>query len=376
MRVFVMVSSLAMGGAERNIVSILPRLQRTGIDCRLVSLNRRRDGPLAEHLEHHGIERFDLAARRMLDPPAWRRFAQLVRDQEPDLVHAHDLDTTIYAAITRRRLGLPAVMTRHVIEEPHGVLRANIRAGAALMAARYGFDRIITVSEAVRQRFSRLARIPVSRIETIYNGIDFTPFSVQYDRVATRAALGLGADVPVVIMVAVFRPQKGHEVLFDAIPRLQEAVPDVQIVLAGDGDLRPQLTLLAQPYGDTVRFLGQRIDIPALLAASDVLVLPSWQEALPTVLIEAGGAGLPAVATDVGGAAEIIQDGQTGYIVPPGAVDSIAERLITLLQAPEHAATMGQLARKRVSAMFSIERQVQHTVALYERVLSDYADRQ
>jgi glycosyltransferase involved in cell wall biosynthesis len=121
--------------------------------------------------------------------------------------------------------------------------------------------------------------------------------------------------------------------------------------------------------GDAVEFLGERMDVPDILRASDLLIQASWSEALPTVLIEAGAAGLPVVATDVGGSAEIVQDGKSGFIVPPGNPAALAARTITLLQAPALAQQMARYAHDFVHATFSLPRQAEQTLALYTQVL-------
>lgn len=370
MRALMMISSIAMGGTERNIVSVLPYLKQAGVDIRLCTLNTRRDSPLVDDFAQTGIERLDLGAKRMVDPAAWKRFTALLRNDQIDIIHSEDQDTNIYAAAAHRRLGAPTVMTRHVMFEPVDTLKEKLRARLLLLAAHYGFNRIVAVSEAVRQRFAQQARVPLDRIVTIYNGIQVERFATWDQRDAKRAALGWDADEPVIIMVAVLRRGKGHDVLFEAIPAIRAAVPAAKIKLVGEGELSDSLRAQAAPFGDTVEFLGQRMDVPNLLGASDVLVLPSWSEALPTVLIEAGAAALPVVATNVGGTAEIVDDGTTGYVVPAGDAAQTAQRLIDLLRSPAEARQMGQRARDRVLAQFSLEQQARQTAALYERVLS------
>ncbi|MHB8626586.1 MAG: glycosyltransferase family 4 protein [Aggregatilineales bacterium] len=369
MRVLFMMSSIAMGGGERILVSVLPFFKTEGITPALCTMNTRRDSPLTEAFNKTNIQRFDLGAKRMVDWRAWQRFRKLLQIEKFDVIHTQDQDTHIYGALAHWRLKTPVVMTRHVMFEPADSLKTNLRARLVLIAAHYGADRIVAVSEAVRQRFAKQARIPLSRIETIYNGIDIERFDTRSRRAAKRAELGYEATCPIVTMVAVLRAGKGHEVLFEAIPRLKAAVPNVQVKLVGDGELADNLRRQAAPLGDTVEFLGQRMDVPELLGASDVLVLPSWSEALPTVLMEAGAASLPVVATNVGGTAEIVVDGEGGYIVPPGDPEMLARRLIDLLQNPSQAAQMGQKARERVAQLFSLQQQARKTIALYERIL-------
>lgn len=370
MRAVIMISSLAMAGTERNIVSVMPHIKAQGVDLRLVSMNTRRDSPLAAEFEKSGVERFDLQADRMTDAAAWSRFTDMLRGEQIDVIHAQDQDTIIYAALAHRRLNIPTVMSRHVLFEPADTLKEKMRAQMVLMAAKLGYDKIIAVSEAVRQDFSKMANIPLEKIETIYNGLEIERFSVQASQAELRAEFGWQPDAPTVIMVAALRRGKGHEVLFKALPKIQEEIPNVQIKLIGDGEIADQIKAQAQPYGDAIEFLGQRTDVPELLAASDVLTLPSWAEALPTVLIEAGAASLPCVATDVGGAKEITLDGDTGYIVPPGDVDALAARLIDVLQHRETARAMGARARERVVNTFTLAKQAEQTVNLYERIAS------
>jgi glycosyltransferase involved in cell wall biosynthesis len=371
MRVLLMISSIAMGGAERNLVSVLPYL--TGVDRLtplICTLNTRRDSPLVEALNQTGIKRFDLDAKRLLDPISWRRLAQLVKEQKIDLISTQDQYTNFFGALARWQTKVPVVMTRHVMQEPTDTLKEAVRAKLVLWAARYGASRLIAVSEAVKQNLAKQAGISLSKIETIYNGIDIERFNTQDRREVKRTELGWSGTDPIIIMVAVLRRGKGHELLLEAIPQLRAAIPNVQIKLVGDGELNESLRQRAAPFGAAVEFLGQRMDVPDLLGASDLLVLPSWSEALPTVLIEAGAASLPVVATDVGGTTEIVVDGETGYIVPPGNSDKLAQRLIEVLQDLTGAKRMGQQAYTRVVRLFSLDQQAQKTTVLFERTLN------
>lgn len=366
-----MLSSIAMGGAERNIVSVLPYLQRNGVNIDLVTLTTRWDSPLADEFVQTGIRRINMQARRMVDPDAWGRFVKLLRDGKYDVVHSQDQDSNIYNALAHLRHKQTTVMTRHVLEEASDSWKENVRARMLLVAARVGFDRVIAVSEATRQRFAVQTGLPLNKIETIYNGIHLEQFATRDQRDATRAQLGWKPEEKIIIMVAVLRRGKGHEILFDAVPALRQRCPSARIKLVGDGQLHEALSAAAQPYADVVEFMGQRMDVAQLLGAADVLVLPSWSEALPTVLIEAGAASLPAVATDVGGTSEIVEDGVTGWIVPPGDAVSLADRIAHVIEHPEESRHMGERAAERVNRLFSFDQQAARTVDLYERVLRE-----
>lgn len=367
-----MLSGLALSGSERILVSVLPYLKNIeGAMPFLCTLNTYRDSPLVDDFAKTGIPRFDLDAKRLIDPGSWRRFITLLHEEKIDIIHAQDQYTNLFGAMAFWFTKIPVVMTRHVMQEPTDTLRESIRARMTLWALRSSSHKMIAVSEAVRLKLASQTGSPLSKIDTIYNGIDVGKFVVHDQRDVLRRKLGWGLDQAIVIMVAVLRRGKGHEVLFDAIPRLKSAVPRVRIKLIGDGELNMPLREQAARFGETVEFLGQRIDVPELLAASDVLVLPSWSEALPTVLIEAGAASLPVVATNVGGTDEIVNDGETGYLVPPGNSVLLADQLIKILENPERARRMGQCARERVQRLFSLERQAHSMFALYQKTLGE-----
>ncbi|HEX8991326.1 MAG TPA: glycosyltransferase family 4 protein [Anaerolineales bacterium] len=370
MRVLWMLSGIAMGGGERNIVSVLPHLRDSGITVYLCTLNRRRDSPLAQVFAESGIERFDLGAKRMVDPGAWRRFSELLTRLKVDLVHAEDQDTIVYTALAHRLHAVRTVMTRHVMEEPVTSWKTGLRAQLVLWSARFGMNRIIAVAEVVRRQFAQQTHVPLAKIETIYNGIELEKFNTRGRRDAIRAKLGWDSHRRIAAFVSVMRPGKGFEVLFQAIPKIKAVIPDFQVKLVGSGPLEAELREQAAPLGDAVEFLGQRMDVPDLLGASDLLIQASWSEALPTVLIEAGAAGLPVVATSVGGTREIVQDGKGGFLIPAGEAGALADRTVEILNSPALADEMGRTAHDFVVKTFSLQRQAEQTVALYQAVLA------
>lgn len=187
----------------------------------------------------------------------------------------------------------------------------------------------------------------------------------------TRARLGWRAEDVIAVVVAVIRKDKGHEVVFEALPQIRQEIPGIRIKIVGDGPHAAVLRREAINLDDIVEFVGQRDDVPELLGAADVLLLPSRTEALPTVLIEAGAAGLPVVATDVGGTREIVEDGTTGFVVPSGNALSLASRAVDILSDPDLASAMGEAARARINRLFTLERQARLTSGLYQQVMRD-----
>lgn len=366
-----MLSSIAMGGAERNIVSVAPYFKQNGIDILLCTLNTRRDSPLAEVFASTGVERFDLGARRMMDAKAIRKFGTFLRERKIDIVHAEDQDSIIYAGMARRIFHTPALMTRHVLEEPVTSWKTYLRSRMVFWTARYGVDGIVAVSEEVRRQFAQQAHVRLEKIHTVHNGIDLEKFALPLDRKKLRASLGWDAQRPTAVFVSVLRPGKGFEVLFSAIPKIKEAIPNFIVKIVGSGELETDLKKQAVSLGDSVEFLGQRMDIPQILSASDVLIQASWSEALPTVLIEAGAAAIPVVATRVGGTEEIVQNGKSGFVIDPGDSTALAARVVEILNSLRLQEQMGAAARNFVRGNFSLGTQVQRTISLYEKVISD-----
>jgi glycosyltransferase involved in cell wall biosynthesis len=369
MKIFMMIHGFQTGGAERNLVSLLPWLTTVGADVRLCTLNKRRDGPLVKVIEGLGIDRFDLGARRIADLPALRRLHKILRTDHFDVVHTQDPYSAIMASATGVTAHVPVVMTRHVLADPDGSTATVFRRRLLHLVSRLALSRVIAVSEAVRQRFAQEALMPLSRIDTVFNGIDAYGFAAGGQREDIRRRLGWAHEDKVVVMVAVMRGGKGHEILLDAMPKLRAIVPGVRAVIVGDGPEAPRIREMAMPLGDAVMFLGERGDVGDILTASDVLVLPSWSEALPNALIEAGAAGLPSVATNVGGTSEILIEGETGFLIRPGDTDALALRCGQLLGDAALARRIGDCARSRIEAEFSLASQARKTLSVYEKAV-------
>jgi glycosyltransferase involved in cell wall biosynthesis len=235
-------------------------------------------------------------------------------------------------------------------------------------------DRIITVSAEARQSHIAGGIARPDQIVTIPNGIDAGAFPVPDGpaQARLRDRLGLAPGVPIIGTVARMHEQKGHRYLLAAWPQVRAAVPQAELVLVGDGPLRWELEQQADTLGiaGSVRFLGTRDDVPALLGLFTVAVLPSLFEGLPLFALEAMAAGRPVVGTRVCGVTEVIADGETGLLVPPRDPAALAAALIRLLCAPAKAERMGQAGRVRLLRHFQARRMIADTCALYEALLA------
>lgn len=368
MRALLLISGLPTGGAERVTVSFLTCLARHGRPAPLCTLTARHDGPLAGELRQAGVARFDLGSRRLADPRTPLRLARLLRRQHVDVVHAHGQDAAIVAAAIRPFTRARLVITRHVLAEPAHDARERLRAGAALRAFRLA-DAVVAVSRAAAERLAALASIPLAEIRVLPNGVEldrFEPAKLGPWRERVRAELNVTASDPLVLMPAVMREGKGHDVMLEAAATLRARVPGIRILLAGDGELEPDLRRRARALQHTITFLGRRTDIPDLMAACDLVVLPSDAEALPTVLIEAAAAARPVVATRVGGTPEVVRDGETGVLVPSSEPAALADTIAALLADRGRLEAMGRAGYRLAREEYGIDRQVQRTVELWE----------
>ena len=365
-RALVLLSGLATGGAERVTVAFARRLKAMGLQAPVCTVTARHDGALAAELAAAGVVRHDLGARRLADPRASWRLARLLARERIEIVHAHGQDASIVAAAVRSLSHFVLVITRHVMEEPAATWRQRLRARLACAAFRRA-DAVVAVSDAAARHLAGLARIPLEAVRVLPNGIDVAAFDGAGPelRAAARRALAVSPDDALVLVPAVLREGKGHDVLLEAVPALLARVPSARVMVAGGGERERELRDRARPLGEAVRFLGPREDMRELLAACDVVALPSLAEALPTALMEAAAAGRPVVATRVGGVPEVVDDGRSGILVPPRDPDALAEALAALLADPARARACGDHGRRLARQRFGIERQVERTLALW-----------
>jgi glycosyltransferase involved in cell wall biosynthesis len=228
----------------------------------------------------------------------------------------------------------------------------------------------LAVSDVVAATIGRTYRPRPGSIHEIPNGVDVARFRDVSDRAITRDRYAIPQDARVVITVAMLQTQKGHRDLIAAIAGIHPRIPGLQLLLVGDGPLRAELEgdVQARGLGDIVRFVGLTRDVPDLLAASDIFVLPSLWEGLPMALLEAMAAGLPAVATAVSGTAQVLEDGVSGLLVPPDDAAGLATAIESLIRDPGLASRLALAGRSRVEARFSVDEQARRYADLYARL--------
>jgi glycosyltransferase involved in cell wall biosynthesis len=357
-----------LAGGERSLLNLIRHLDPARFSARVACDATEEYAALLAACAV-SVERLRFPGLRPPGPAAWQALRSLVRlcsRGDVSLLHSNTPRTNLYASVAGRMARLPVIWHCRNLLEPG--MRDTDRWFAWLP------DRIICNSAAIAARFtgSRWQ----DRVVTIMNGVDLGEFHPGIPGDPVRAELGYRGK-PVIAAMSRLDPEKGHEALLEAMHTVLAQRPDARLMIAGRAAVDPagrhatlERHLARLGISGAVRLLGFRRDIPALLAAADVCVLPASAEACGRVLLEAMAMAKPVVATASGGTPEIVVDGVTGLLVPPGNPAALAAALVALLQDPERARAMGSAGRKRVAERFTIEAHAQQTMRLYAEVLA------
>ena len=376
-RVAYVIDGLGMGGAERLMVPILKHLDRDHFEAYVCALQSKDGNPMADEIRALGIPVDCLNIQHLRDLNALPRLIKYLKGTGADLVHTQLEFANILGSISAKFLRLPSVCTIHVMPALNVKPKLKLHQRVEWFALRQFCDRVISVSEEARQYHRKISGAATGQVVNIYNGIDLSHF-VDMDReqarVAVRTEFGIPGDANMLTTVAVLRPPKGIQFMLRALPAILEANPNTWYLVVGSGSHQKTLVEEAEKAGVSHRviFAGMRKDVPQLLAASDVFVLPTLTEALPTVLAEAMAARLPIVASRVGGIPEMITDGQNGCLVEPEDIPGLVRACNRLLNDPAQRAAMGAEGWKVVHRSFNIEQQVDQLETLYFEQLESY----
>jgi glycosyltransferase involved in cell wall biosynthesis len=371
LRVHTLIDSLTWGGAEMLLGDLAAGAPYAGIELSVGYLKESDESPAAGRLRAAGIEPTFVGSGRLLDMDSLRRVRAHLRACDPDLLHTHLPTADVLGAIAARSLGIPTVSTIHLIDravtDPRGP-RTAIKGRLTSTVRRYGDARIIAVSEAARRAYLERNRERQDRVVTIHNGIAAP--RPRRSREEVRAELGIAADAFVVAIVTVLREGKGHDLAVQAVAQLRPRHPGLTLLIVGDGPDRQRICELAAPLGKSAVLAGHR-DIPDTLQSVDVLLHPTRMDAFPTILLEACAAGLPTLATAVGGIPEIVSDGRNGMLLAaPPTVAAIAVALDQLIADPGLRARLGDEARATYEREFTAERWARRLRSLYDEILA------
>lgn len=372
-----LIDGLSIGGAERLMVPILKHLSRVHFAPYVCAMQSKDGNPMAEELRALGVLVECLNIKHLRDFDAIPRLTKYLKSIGADLVHTQLEAANILGNISAKLLRLPSVCTIHVMPSLDVKTKTKLHQKVEWFALRHFCDRVISVSEEARQYHITMSGAPAGQVTTIYNGIDLSVFSnMNYaqERSNVRAELGIPSEADILVTVAVLRPPKGIQFLIRALPAIVDSHPSAYYLIVGGGPHREALVEEAGKLGvnERVIFAGMRKDVKRMLAASDIFVLPTLTEALPTVLAEAMAARLPLIASHVGGVPEMITEGQNGLLVTPEDIQGLSNACIRLLKNRNERLAMGAEGWRIVQQRFSVERQVEQLRDLYLERLRAY----
>ena len=360
------VDALEAGGAEQLLLTVVKNIN--GDRYKIIVCCLSEFGPLADEVAKAGADVLQLHhARKSNDAGVVRELMCVIRERQISIVHTHTFSSNFYGRVVAVLGRVPVIVnTQHNVYRH----RTTKQVVSDFVMARFT-DGMIANSEAVKRFTARQLMIPIERFRVIYNCIDTSVFEERKSREEVLASLGIPSDAFVISVVAKLWKQKGHRYLLEAMRGISTEMPAARLLIVGTGPLDLELRTLAASLGvaESVHFLGARRDVPDLLGASDLLVLPSLWEGFGIALCEAMYSELPVVATNVDGIPEVVSNGDTGLLVTPRDPVALERAILTLACNEEVRRRMGRRGKERVLANFSPKRHVTQLEEFYEDLL-------
>jgi glycosyltransferase involved in cell wall biosynthesis len=367
MRILFLSTSMGMGGADKQLLSAAQHMRSRGREVLIVSLTPL--GPMGLEARALGIPIESLEMRRGIpDPRGLVRLVRLVRSWKPDVVHSHMVHANLMARGLRLLVRVPAVVsTIHNVYEGGRLRMAAYRLTNGLV------DHMTIVSEAAADRFIGEGIVPKELLTVVANGVDTDLFRnvPAGTRESLRKSLGLDRGFTW-LAVGRFEVAKDYPNMLRAFAKVRERQPEAVLLLVGRGSLQAETEALAGELGlaGGVRFLGVRSDVPEIMSAAHGYVMSSAWEGMPIVLLEAGAAGLPIVATRVGGNDEVVLHEASGFLVPPRDHEALGLAMVRLMQLPEEQRrAMGERGREHIRTRYGLSQVADRWEALYREVL-------
>ena len=367
-RVFFLVDSFNVGGTETQAVELALRLDPAAYEITLGCLKQ--EGPLLARLNGSAVKVLEFHPRGGFDSPGGiyqlARMQNFLRKERFDVVHTHDLWSNLIGVPAAKMAGVPVIISsqRDLSHDPW----YKTTKGRLLRAVQRGSTAVLTNAQAIRAGLIEDEGFPPKRVRVIFNGVDVNRFqTVQPDR--DRLFPGTQGQKLVVLVGNMHSDVKGQPTVIVAASRVLQQFPQTRFVFVGDGERRADFERQAAAYEKTFIFLGRRTDIPEILAACDIALLPSAAEGMPNAVLEYMAAGLPTIASCVGGNAEAIEDGVNGLLIPPGDPGSLAVALVLMLGDDELAQRLARNAQQSVRERFSFESLTRNIDSLYTELL-------
>lgn len=352
-------SEKSWGGGQRQVAGLILYLRESGHDVKLVC---RPGSKLEGWAREKGVESISVEMKSTLSFASVLALKSVIARERPDVVHLHASRAHVLGSAAARLAGARVVIATRRMSDPVKMVWPNTSAYGKWTTA------IVAISSAVRDVLVDCGVDP-AKIRLIPSGTDIERFENARPDPALRSRLGIDATTPIVCVAATLGRLKGVGYLIEAAALLAERGTPIHLVIAGDGELRSELEQLACERCVAASFIGFCADMPTLLASVDVFVMPSLSEGLGVAVLEAMAAGRPVVASAVGGLKESVVDGVTGFLVPPGDPNALAEGIGRLVENPSLAAEFGSAGRARARADFSLENMARRNEELYRELL-------
>ena len=375
-----LMASGAGGGAQVHVQNLVERLPKQRFDVEVVSLS---DGPAVRRIRSTG------ATVHVIDQPddsaAFSSLMRFVEARPPDILHNHMFRAEVLGTDAALQLVELGLLKPYVVSTIHSSRIRSAEDQALLRRLTPQMDRLIAVSRAIVAKLVAEGRTPAP-VELIYNGVDLQRYEFTEACCTLPEEYGFPEGSPLVGVVARLEPEKGHATLIEAWPQVLSQVPEARLLIIGEGSQRANLEAQAESLdllgeqcsadqcvgtrgarpGAKVLFTGLRDDVPAVTAALDVAVLPSYREAQGLAILEAMALRRPVVATQVGGVPEMIENGRTGLLVPPRDAPALAAAIVRMLTDHPLADMVARAGHDFVHANFSVEHMVDAVSAIYE----------
>jgi glycosyltransferase involved in cell wall biosynthesis len=368
MRILHLISSVGLFGAERVAVELSKSLKKTYHCEPVLGVIRNVYNPHEEILEEakrNGIDYAVFACRSPLDLRLALSIRAFIKKDRIDVIHCHGYKSNFYGLLASKGQ-VPSVTTNHNWLTAHWKLKTYCLLDSLWIRF---FDRIVAVSNEVKKDMLRY-KIPREKIRVIDNGISLERFEKRVEARRMKTQLGFEEKTRVIGSIGSLVIEKGHIYLLEAAKQILDVVKDVKFLIIGDGPLRQTLEEKSEGLGikRNVIFLGQRKDVPELLMAMDIFVLPSVKEGLPIALLEAMAAKRPIVATRVGAIPKVIENKRIGVLVEPKDTIGLRDAIINLLNDPVRMSLLARGGFDRIYTDFSSDKMGKQYLELYEEI--------
>jgi glycosyltransferase involved in cell wall biosynthesis len=376
------LTTFGVGGTEKQVANLTRRMDRQAFDLSFACMNRW--GEMIQEIEdRQGIQVSEYPMGSLYELNAFRqqwRFAKALRRGRTQILHSYNFYANMFSLPAAKLAGVPCIVASI---RDMGIYLSPMKLQAQKLVCRLA-DRIVVNAGAIRDWLVEQG-YPADKIVVIRNGVDTSRFGARNDGATLRRELGIPPQVPLVVLLARLNPTKGIDCFFEAAARVRQIHPDAHFLAVGecytrdangeivvDSVYRQELQDRVASLGlaGRVHFTGLRKDVPQILAAAAVSVLPSVSEGISNTLLESMAAGVPVVASRVGGTPEVIDDGEHGLLVPPSDPEALAGAISRVLGDSLLAAKLSANGRRRVAREFSFEAVVRQTEALYRQLLA------